>query len=71
MKRRRHPYLSAATEIALSAGKRQGKLVVSRIASEQMNKDGHLFFRSANNVWLTESVPMESSAFQTPQPAGH
>lgn len=28
-----------------------------------MNKDGHLFFRSANGVWLTEHVPAEYIEF--------
>lgn len=50
--------LSAETEIALNVSQRYGELVVLRIASEQMNKDGHLFFRSNNRVWRTECVPV-------------
>lgn len=60
---RHHVHLSADTETALNVGKRYGKPVVLRIASEGMNKDGHLFFRSANGVWLTEHVPVNYIAF--------
>jgi RNA:NAD 2'-phosphotransferase (TPT1/KptA family) len=28
-----------------------------------MNKDGHLFFRSENGVWLTEYVPVDCIEF--------
>jgi RNA:NAD 2'-phosphotransferase (TPT1/KptA family) len=28
-----------------------------------MNKNGHLFFRSENGVWLTEHVPVEYIQF--------
>ena len=60
---RHHVHLSAETEIALSVGQRYSKPVVLSIASEQMNKDGHLFFRSTNGVWLTECVPVEYIEF--------
>ena len=45
--------------------------IILSIASEQMNKDGHLFFRSANGVWLTESVPVEYIEFPAPQLDSH
>ena len=38
--------------------------------SEQMNKDGHLFFRSTNGVWLTECVPVEIMEFPVLQRGG-
>jgi RNA:NAD 2'-phosphotransferase (TPT1/KptA family) len=41
-----------------------------RDLSEQMNKDGHLFFRSTNGVWLTECVPVEYMEFPVPQRGG-
>jgi putative RNA 2'-phosphotransferase len=28
-----------------------------------MNQEGHLFFRSANGVWLTDHVPVEYLEF--------
>lgn len=60
---RHHVHLSVDTEIALAVGKRYGRPVLLQIASERMNKDGHLFFRSANGVWLTEHVPVEYIQF--------
>ena len=33
------------------------------IVSELTNKDGHLFFRSENDVWLTEHVPVNYIEF--------
>ena len=62
---RHHVHLSANSETALSVGQRYGKPVLLRIASERMNKDGHLFFRSANDVWLTDHVPVEYIEFPT------
>jgi putative RNA 2'-phosphotransferase len=60
---RHHAHLSTETEAALNVGQRYGKPVVLSIASEQMNKDGHLFFRSTNGVWITECVPVEYIEF--------
>jgi putative RNA 2'-phosphotransferase len=68
---RHHVHLSTDTEVARNVGKRYGKPVVLSIASEQMNKDGHLFFRSANSVWLTERVPVEYIEFPAPQLDSH
>jgi putative RNA 2'-phosphotransferase len=44
-----------------------GKTIVLRIASERTNNDGHLFFRLANGVWLTEHVPVDYIAFPAEQ----
>ena len=33
------------------------------IASLEMHEIGHLFFLSANQVWLTESVPVQYITF--------
>ena len=55
--KRHHVHLSETTETAKAVGQRYGKPVVLKIASAQMHKEGHVFFRSANGVWLTEHVP--------------
>lgn len=60
---RHHVHLSAETKTATAVGGRYGKPIVLRIASEQMHHDGHLFFRTANGVWLTEHVPVEYITF--------
>ena len=54
---RRHVHLSAAREFATEVGKRHGRPVVLRVAAGEMSRHGHIFFCSANGVWLTESVP--------------
>lgn len=54
---RQHVHLSATVETAIAVGSRHGKPVVLSIQSEAMHRDGHLFYLSENNVWLTEQVP--------------
>jgi putative RNA 2'-phosphotransferase len=61
--KRHHVHLSENREIAIEVGRRYGRPIVLTIASERMNKDGHLFFRSANGVWLTEHVPVNYITF--------
>ena len=54
---RHHVHLSPDVATARSVGMRRGKPVVLRIAAGRMRRDGHVFFLSANGVWLTEHVP--------------
>lgn len=54
---RHHVHLSADTVTAAKVGERRGKPVVLKIAAGQMHHDGHVFYRSANGVWLVEQVP--------------
>jgi putative RNA 2'-phosphotransferase len=61
---RHHVHLSEREETATEVGRRYGRPVLLRIASGEMHADGHLFFRSANGVWLTEHVPTRYIAFQ-------
>jgi len=60
---RHHVHLSDNQETATTVGRRYGKPVVLRVASERMHKDGYLFFRSENGVWLTEGVPVAYITF--------
>ena len=57
------PHLSINIQTATDVGSRYGRTVVLTITSERMNKDGHLFFRSENGVWLTEYVPVDYIEF--------
>lgn len=50
-------HLSATKETAKSVGSRRGPPVVLVVDSFAMQRDGYLFYCSANNVWLTASVP--------------
>lgn len=55
--RRHHVHLSADLETALKVGARHGKPLVFMVDAARMSGDGHLFYRSANGVWLTDEVP--------------
>jgi putative RNA 2'-phosphotransferase len=54
---RHHVHLSATDDTARKVGARRGQPVVLSVAADQMTKDGYVFFRSANGVWLTDHVP--------------
>ncbi len=52
-------HLSGDKETARKVGMRHGKPVIYVVNSAEMHKDGYLFYRSVNGVWLTKSVPMK------------
>lgn len=54
---RRHVHLSPDTATALKVGSRHGRAVILVIEAAKMRGDGHVFFVSANGVWLVEHVP--------------
>jgi putative RNA 2'-phosphotransferase len=55
---RHHVHLSVDRETAHRVGSRRpGKVVVIPVDAAGMSRAGHLFYRSANGVWLTDSVP--------------
>lgn len=54
---RHHVHLSAEVQTATKVGARRGKPVILVIDAAKMRADGHVFFRSANGVWLVEHVP--------------
>ncbi len=54
---RHHVHLSPDVETARAVGMRRGVPVVLQVAAGRMQRAGHLFFRSANGVWLTSEVP--------------
>ena len=54
---RHHVHLSADEATAVAVGKRHGKPLVFRIAAADMAAAGVKFYRSANGVWLVDSVP--------------
>lgn len=56
---RQYVHLSADIETATKVGKRHGELVIFKINSVQMYKDGYKFFLSENKVWLTDYVPIK------------
>lgn len=60
---RHHVHLSAETKVTLQVGGRHGKPVLLVIRAGEMHRAGHVFFRSANGVWLTDNVPAEFIEF--------
>jgi putative RNA 2'-phosphotransferase len=56
---RHHVHLSADVGIARMVGMRRGKAIVLRVEAGRMHCEGHVFYVSANGVWLTEHVPPE------------
>ena len=55
--RRLYVHLSGDRETARKVGVRHGRPVIFRVLSGQMARDGILFYRSVNGVWLTGAVP--------------
>jgi putative RNA 2'-phosphotransferase len=54
---RHHVHLSADVATARKVGVRHGSPMVFVVDAAAMRRDGHLFYRSANGVWLVDSVP--------------
>ena len=60
---RQHVHLSGDQATARRVGQRRGKPVVLVIEAGRMHREGRPFYRSANGVWLTDSVPPEYLRF--------
>ncbi|MFI5630547.1 RNA 2'-phosphotransferase [Streptomyces sp. NPDC051664] len=60
---RRHVHLSSDRETATRVGARRGRPVVLSLDAAAMHRAGHVFYVSANGVWLTEAVPPEFLRF--------
>ena len=54
---RHHVHLSPDIATARAVGSRRGRPVILRVAAGRMHADGHVFYLSANGVWLTDEVP--------------
>jgi len=54
---RQHVHLSPDAVTASKVGQRSGRPVVLKIRAGQMHREGHTFYKSANNVWLVDNVP--------------
>ncbi|MDP2314624.1 MAG: RNA 2'-phosphotransferase [Pseudomonadota bacterium] len=57
-KMRRHAvHLSADEETAARVGARRGVACVLSVRAGALHRDGGIFFRTENGVWLTDAVP--------------
>ncbi len=54
---RHHVHLSTNRETMIQVGMRHGKPTVLEVNAKQMLADGHTFFVTGNEVWLTDHVP--------------
>lgn len=54
---RQHVHLSPDRATAVKVGARHGRPVVLVVHAGRMAAAGHVFYRSANGVWLTQRVP--------------
>jgi putative RNA 2'-phosphotransferase len=52
-------HLSPDRATAVQVGARHGKPVVLVVAAELMHQDGHAFYLSEGDIWLTQRVPAE------------
>ena len=55
---RHHVHLSETQKTAMSVGSRYGKPVLLKVDSKQMHEDGFEFFKTENDVWLVDAVPV-------------
>ncbi|MBQ7558369.1 MAG: RNA 2'-phosphotransferase [Lachnospiraceae bacterium] len=58
-KSRLYVHLSGDEGTARKVGQRHGKPVVYKVKSGEMHRDGILFYRSVNGIWLTKAVPVK------------
>ena len=54
---RQHVHLSPDIPTARQVGARRGRPVILGIDAPALSRAGHLFYLSANGVWLTDHVP--------------
>ena len=54
---RQQVHLSDRIPTALKVGQRHGSPVVIPVSARVMHKDGLLFYKAPNGVWLTDEVP--------------
>jgi len=55
--RRHHVHLSSDVPTARRVGARHGRPTVFAVDTAAMRRAGHTFYRSANGVWLVDTVP--------------
>ncbi|MFE0754542.1 RNA 2'-phosphotransferase [Inquilinus sp. NPDC058860] len=54
---RHHVHLSPDAETATAVGRRHGQPLVLTVAAGAMHRQGFVFHRADNGVWLTKTVP--------------
>ena len=54
---RHHVHLSSDQKMTVQVGTRRGRPVLLTVRAGEMHRAGHVFYRSANDVWLVDEVP--------------
>ncbi len=62
---RHQVHLSPDPQTAAKVGQRRGRAAVLTIRSGEMHRQGHVFYRSANGVWLVDHVPAQFIEFKS------
>lgn len=62
---RNHVHLSSDVATATKVGSRRGKPIILHVDAAAMHQQGHLFYLSANGVWLVDAVPPQYLTFPT------
>ena len=60
---RNHVHLSSNRETAVAVGARHGQPVALTVDAAAMQPQGHVFYVSANGVWLADAVPVAFIGF--------
>ncbi|AGC75778.1 putative RNA 2'-phosphotransferase [Nonlabens dokdonensis] len=61
---RHHVHLSESLETAIKVGARRGKPIILTVQATAMYKAGYQFYKSENQVWLTDVVPTNYIEFK-------
>ncbi|MCZ6860306.1 MAG: RNA 2'-phosphotransferase [Alphaproteobacteria bacterium] len=56
-RKRHHVHLHADRNTATAVGQRHGEVVILTVEARAMHRDSYEFYVTANDVWLTETVP--------------
>ncbi|MDM8518604.1 RNA 2'-phosphotransferase [Anaerolineales bacterium HSG6] len=60
---RLYVHLSSNREMAHKVGRRHGQPSIITVQARKMAQDGHLFYCSASNIWLTNTVSIQYLEF--------
>ena len=54
---------SVSRETAAAVGTRHGRLALLEVRAGEMHRAGIIFYKTPNNVWLTDFIPQEYLVF--------
>lgn len=60
---RKFVHLSENKQMAVSVAKRHGKPYIIEVLAKELENDGWQFYKTSDNVWLTEKIPVKYLKF--------